>query len=29
MSIIDDNPELDRILDSMNLDEHDLIDLPM
>ena len=29
MSIIDDNSKRDRILESMNLDEYKLIDLPM
>ena len=29
MSVIDDHPELDRILDGTNLDEHELIDLPI
>ena len=29
MLIIDNNHELDRILESMNLDEYELIDLPM
>ena len=29
MSIIDDDHELDRILESMSLDEYELIDLPM
>ena len=29
MSIIDNNPKLDRILDSMTLDKNELTDLPM
>ena len=29
MSIIDNDPELNRIVDSMNLDEHEFIDLLM
>ena len=29
MSIIDNNHEIDRILESMNLDDYELINLPM
>ena len=29
MSIIDDNHELDRILERMNLEEYELLNLPM
>ena len=29
MLIIDDDPEFNKILDNMSIDEHELIDLPM